>query len=91
MVFVEIGLYLWGLFKLWIFALFVAPFKNLDMLWLLIPIWATWFFAEFFQEKQGTSMGNAITNAVVVVWGSVDCSRQTVRLISQGVVDQYGN
>ena len=56
------------------------------MLWLLIPIWTTWFFAEFFQEKHGTSMGNAITNSVVVIWGSIDCTRQTVKLISERVV-----
>lgn len=87
----DIGLYLWGLFKLWITALFVAPFKNLDMLWLLIPIWATWFFAEFFQEKRGTSMGNAITNAVIVLWGSIDCSRQTVHQITQGAITGLWN
>ena len=91
MVFAEIGLYLWGLFKLWITALFVSPFKNLDMLWLLIPIWATWFFAEFFQEKRGTSMGNAITNAVIVLWGSIDCSRQTVHQITLGAISGIGS
>ena len=76
----NIGLYFWGLFKLWITTLFVLPFKHTQMLWLLIPIWATWFFAEFFQEKHGTSMGNAITNSVVVIWGSIDCTRQTVNM-----------
>jgi hypothetical protein len=82
----EIGLYFWGLFKTWITILFVTPYQHADMLWLLVPIWITWFFAEFFQEKQGTSMGNAITNSVVVIWGSIDCSRQTVRLISEGAI-----
>lgn len=91
MVLAEIGLYIWGLFKLWLTALFVSPFNNLDMLWLLIPIWATWFFAEFFQEKMGTSMGNAITNAVVVLWGSIDCSRQTVLLMGAGAITGIGN
>jgi hypothetical protein len=83
--------YLWNLFTLWISTIFVAPFRHLDMLWLLVPIWLTWFFAEFFQEKLGTSMGNAITNAVVVVWGGIDCTRQTVRLISEGALAGFWN
>lgn len=89
MVLAEIGLYFWTLFKTWIHTLFIAPWTTMDMLWLLIPIWAAWFFAEFFQEKHGTSMGNAITNAVVVIWGSVDCTRQTVKLISAGTVTGF--
>ncbi|MEM3373612.1 MAG: hypothetical protein QXE31_00150 [Candidatus Woesearchaeota archaeon] len=71
------------LFNTWIHTLFLVPFENYDMLWLLIPIWLAWFFAEFFQEKVGTSMGNAITNAVVILWGSIDCARQTVNFIIQ--------
>ena len=50
MVLAEIGLYFWGLFKTWISTLFVTPFQHADMLWLLIPIWVTWFFAEFFSQ-----------------------------------------
>ena len=56
------------------------------MLWLLVPIWIAWFFAEFFQEKKGTSLGNAMSNAVVILWGSIDCTRQTIKLISDGVL-----
>ena len=74
-------LYLGKLFETWIETLFILPFRNWEMLWLLVPVWVAWFFAEFYQEKIGTSIGNAITNAVVVVWGSIDCSRQTVALI----------
>ncbi|MFH0876502.1 MAG: hypothetical protein V1859_11285 [archaeon] len=74
------------MFRLWLESLFLYPFKNYEMLWILVPIWVTWFFAEFFQEKTGTSFGNAITNAVVVLWGSIDWSRQTIRLMSDGIV-----
>jgi hypothetical protein len=81
---IGIGLYFWGLFKLWIHTLFVTPFQTTDMLWLLIPVWIGWFFAEFFQEKVGTSMGNAISNSVIIVWGSIDCTRQTVNFIAAG-------
>jgi uncharacterized membrane protein YgcG len=81
---IGIGLYFWGLFKLWINTIFITPFTTMDMLWLLIPVWLSWFFAEFFQEKTGTSMGNAISNSVIIVWGSIDCARQTVNFIRDG-------
>ncbi|NTV23303.1 MAG: hypothetical protein HGA85_02930 [Nanoarchaeota archaeon] len=80
--------YLWLLFRDWLLTIFVVPIENWQMLWLLVPVWITWFFAEFFQEKTGTSLGNAITNAVVVVWGSIDCSRQTVNLIMMKEITQ---
>lgn len=80
-IFFQIINFIGELFKTWLHTLFLVPFENYDMLWLLIPIWLAWFFAEFFQEKIGTSMGNAITNAVVILWGSIDCVRQTVNFI----------
>ena len=79
--------YFWNELLLhWLKTIFVAPFMNLDMLWILVPVWLSWFFAEFFQEKTGTSMGNAITNATIVLWAAIDCARQTIRLISGGEV-----
>ena len=84
--YITIGLYLWSLFKLWLHTIFVTPFQTVDMLWLLVPVWLSWFFSEFFQEKKGTSMGNAITNSVIVFWGSIDWARQTVNLISKATV-----
>lgn len=78
--------YVWELFRLWIHTIFIVPFQNTDMLWLLVPVWASWFFAEFFQEKTGTSFGNAITNSVVVLWGSIDCTRQTLKLMANHVI-----
>ena len=79
-------LYLWELLKLWINTLFIIPVKKPDMLWILLPIWIGWFLAEFFQEKKGTSMGNAISNAVIVGWGSIDWVRQTVSFIADKVL-----
>lgn len=89
--FVSIGLYLWNLFKIWNHTIIITPFQTLDMLWILVPVWLSFIFAEFFQEKTGTSMGNAITNAVVIVWGSIDCVRQTLKLISAGAVTGFFN
>lgn len=82
-------LYLWNLFTLWANTLFIFPFKNTEMLWVLVPLWLSWFFSEFFQEKLGTSFGNAISNAIIVLWGGIDSIRQTVsamaydRMLSQ--------
>lgn len=80
--YIAIVTYFWEIFKLWIHTIFVVPFQTTDMLWLLVPVWLGWFFAEFFQEKTGTSLGNAISNAVIILWGSIDCTRQTVKLIA---------
>jgi hypothetical protein len=89
--YITAGLYLWTIFKLWLNTIFVVPFQTVDMLWLLVPIWLSWFFSEFFQEKRGTSMGNAITNSVIVFWGSVDWARQTVNLITKAVIKGFLN
>lgn len=86
MVWESILIYLWESLQLWLSTIFVAPFKNLNMLWILVPVYLTWFFAEFFQEKHGTSMGNAITNAVVVFWGGFDWTRGTVTKLTEGVL-----
>ena len=89
--YVDFILYFWGLFQSWLNLLFVTPFQNVNMLWLLVPVWLGWFFAEFFQEKFGTSMGNAMSNAVIIIWASIDCTRQTVSLITQGLLLGAGN
>lgn len=55
--------------------IFIYPFLNPQLLWIVIPIWLSWFFAEFFQEKRGTSFGNAISNGIVPVYVSIDWFR----------------
>ena len=71
--------FLWELVKTW-FGLFAAPFLNTEMLWIIIPVYLNWIFADFFQEKRGTSLGNAISNGVVGLWASLDWVRTSVRL-----------
>ncbi len=89
--YLDIILYIWGLFTHWIKTIFVLPYQTTEMLWLLVPVWLAWFFAEFFQEKTGTSIGNAISNAVVILWGSIDCSRQTVSLMTKHTLVGFWN
>ena len=71
-------------FVLWLKAIFVAPFTNPDMLWILIPIWVGWIFADFFQEKKGTSLGNAISNGVLALWAGLDWIRTSIRAVQAG-------
>lgn len=73
--------YFWELLKTW-GSLFAAPIHNLEMLWIIIPIYLNWIFADFFQEKKGTSLGNAISNAVIVLWAAVDWARTSIRFYS---------
>jgi hypothetical protein len=61
------------------------------MLWILVPVWLGWFFAEFYQEKVGTSMGNAISNSTIIVWAAIDAARQTVKLMSAGTITGFLN
>lgn len=72
---------LWGLFTYWLW-IFAIPFMSIDSIWLIVPVWLSWFFAEFFQEKEGTSFGNAISNGVVPLWAGIDWMRQ----ITQGLL-----
>jgi len=69
--------YLFFLFLDWLF-IFISPIKNLYMLWIIVPIWINWFFTEFFQEKEGTSIGNAVTNGAVMLWVGIDLIRYLI-------------
>lgn len=59
-------------------AVFAAPFEHTDLLWITIPIILSWAVTELYQEKKGTSLGNAISNGVVVLWVGIDWLRQIV-------------
>ncbi len=76
----SIGIFLWELFKSWVMA-FAASFTSMETIWIIVPIWLSWFFAEFFQEKKGTSFGNAISNGVVPFWVGIDWIRHLTNLL----------
>lgn len=63
-----------NLFLGWLLV-FISPFKNLNMLWIIVPIYVNWIFTDFFQERRRTSFGNAITNGAVTLWVSIDWIR----------------
>jgi hypothetical protein len=70
---------LWDLFKYWLSIFFVFPFKDVEILWILIPVWITLLITDFFQERKGASLGHAITNGAVQMWVGVDWMRFLVR------------
>lgn len=79
------GGFLWSLFLAW-GSLFIAPFKQPELLWIIVPIWLSWFFAEFFQEKKSTSFGNAISNGVIPFWVGIDWTRFLVNGLIDGTM-----
>ena len=68
---------------LWLFG---APIRDANILWIIVPIWVSWFFTEFFQEKKGTGFGNAITNGGVSLWVAIDWTRHLTYGISRDEV-----
>lgn len=72
-------------FSSWLW-LFGAPIKDFNVLWIIIPIWISWFFTEFFQEKRGTGFGNAITNGAIPIWVAIDWSRYITRGLAEETV-----
>ncbi len=80
--YISILLWLWATFKEWL-SIFIAPLQNFSMLWIIIPIYLNWIFTDIYQEKKGTSLGNAISNGVVVLWVGIDWART---LINQGIL-----
>lgn len=74
-----------GFFVDWL-HIFVSPFEYFQVLWIIIPIWVSWFFTEFFQEKKGTNLGNAISNGVVPLWVALDWLRLLTGQLSDGII-----
>ncbi|HIH24985.1 TPA: hypothetical protein HA251_08180, partial [Candidatus Woesearchaeota archaeon] len=77
----DLLLFVWSSFLLWLSNIFIVPFRNVEMLWILVPVYLGMVLSEIFQEKHGTSMGNAISNSVVVFWGGIDFLRITVNSV----------
>lgn len=82
MAIIDILIYFKDIFLLWL-TIFIAPLENLNMLWILLPVILNWGFTEFYQEKKGTSLGNAITNGVVALLVSVDWLKTTISLFTE--------
>ena len=64
------------------FSLFIAPFIHYELLWIIIPVYLNWILTEIYQEKKGTSFGNAIANGFVALWVGIDWARITINILS---------
>ena len=66
------------------FYIFYAPFTDLNVVWILIPIYLNWIVSEIWLEKRFTSYGNAISNGVTVFWVGIDWARQITHTLTYG-------
>ncbi len=66
-------------FTLWLTNLFVAPFTNYSIFKILVPVYITLVVTQLFQEKKGTSRGNAMSNAAIALWGGIDFVIMTMK------------
>ena len=67
-------------FKLFL-ALVFAPFKHLELLWVLLPIYVSWFLAETFHEFEREDV---IFGANSCFWISMEWGRQSFSLLMLG-------
>ena len=81
--------FFWDLLKTWLYT-FGVSFANLSTVWIIVPIWISWFFTEFFQEKEGTSFGNAISNGVVPLWVGIDWIRHLTDQLIESKIEFSG-
>lgn len=78
------AMFFWHLLGVWL-AIFIAPFRSFDVAWIAVPIWLSWFFADYFQEKSQTSFGNVVSNGVVPIWISLDWTRFLIEALVNGM------
>ncbi len=79
-------LFVFGLFKSWLSIFFVIPLKDIEIFWILVPIWVNLIFTDFYQEKRGTSLGNAVTNGAIMLWVGIDWIRFIMRNLDEWVL-----
>jgi len=65
-----------------IFSLLIAPIIHKELLWIIVPVYLNWVLTEFYQEKKGTSYGNAIANGFVALWVGIDWARATIDILT---------
>jgi len=63
-----------------------GPMANLDVLYILVPVYINWFVNDYYQERKGTSMGNAAANGFTAIWVGIDWVRtMTTRATTSAV------
>ncbi len=54
--------------------------KDFNMAFAIIPIYLGWFISDYYQERKGTSFGNAIANGFMGLWVGIDWVRNSYNL-----------
>ena len=54
--------------------------KDFNMAFALIPIYLGWFISDYYQERKGTSFGNAISNGFMGLWVGIDWTRSSYNI-----------
>lgn len=49
--------------------------RNLDITYSLLPVYLNWIISDYFQERKGTSLGNAASNGFTGAWVGIDWIR----------------
>ncbi len=65
---------------------FFGPMKNLDVLYILVPVYLNWFVNDYYQERKETDLGNAAANGFTAVWVGIDWMRTMTTRAATSVV-----
>lgn len=57
--------------------LLTAFTKNFTMAFTLMPLYLGWFIADYYQERRGTDLGNAMSNGFMGLWAGIDWMRNS--------------
>jgi hypothetical protein len=59
-----------GFFSVWdrINAILLAPLRDFDILWTLLPIYINWILLEYYPERKETPLGNVFINGFSAIW-----------------------
>jgi hypothetical protein len=52
----------------------LAPLRNLELLWIIVPIYMNWVLVEYLQRKK-FSLSTIISNGFVIMWVGLDWSK----------------
>lgn len=64
--------------------LFYAPLLNVELLWVVIPVYIQWFLTSTYQERKETRFGNALVNGFICTWVGLDWSKELYQEIVSG-------
>lgn len=64
--------------------------KDFNMAFALIPIYLGWFISDYYQERKGTSFGNAIANGFMGLWVGIDWIRNSYNIFKASEAASLG-